>query len=89
MPTIEVPRRYRAATAGKATISIEGDTVRACIEDAESKHPGFAELVLDDRGEVRRFVKLFLNGDELKRDALDAPVSDADTISVLAAAAGG
>jgi molybdopterin synthase sulfur carrier subunit len=89
MPQIEVPRRYRVPTGGEATISTEGDTVRACIEDAEAKYPGFGELVLDDQGELRRFVKLFINGDELKRDALDAAVSDADTISVLAAAAGG
>ena len=89
MPQIEVPRRYRVPTGGEATISIEGDTVRACIEDAEAKYPGFGELVLDDKGELRRFVKLFVNGDELKRDALDARVSGGDTISVLAAAAGG
>ena len=89
MPQIEVPRRYRVPTRGEATISTEGDTVRACIEDAEARYPGFGELVLDDTGGLRRFVKLFVNGDELKRDALDAPVSSADTISVLAAAAGG
>jgi len=89
MPQIEVPRRYRAPTGGQATISTEGDTVRACIENAESRHPGFGELVLDSDGELRRFVKLFVNGEALARDALDSPVASADTISVLAAAAGG
>ena len=89
MPQIEVPRRYRVPTHGEARISIEGGTVRACIEAAETKYPGFGELVLDDKGELRRFVKLFVNGDELDRDALDSPVASADTISVLAAAAGG
>ena len=89
MPQIEVPRRYRVPTGGEATISIEGDTVRACLEAAEAKYPGFGELVLDGNGELRRFVKLFVNGDQLERGALDSPVSRTDTISVMAAAAGG
>ncbi len=45
--------------------------------------------MLDGSGELRPFVKLFVNGDLLARDALDSPVASDDTISVLAAAAGG
>jgi len=44
---------------------------------------------LDGSGELRPFVKLFVNGDQLARDALDSPVASKDTISVMAAAAGG
>ncbi len=89
MPKIEVPARYRVPTGGEATISIEGGTVRACLEAAEAKYPGFGELVLDANGGLSRFVTLFVNGDQLGRDALDSPVVSTDTISVLAAAAGG
>jgi molybdopterin converting factor small subunit len=89
MPQIEVPARYRTPTGGEATIAIEGSTVRACLEAAEAKYPGFGELVLESNGELRRFVKLFVNGDQLADDALDAPVASDDTITVLAAAAGG
>jgi molybdopterin synthase sulfur carrier subunit len=89
MPQIDVPRRYRAPTGGRATIPVQGDTVRACIESAEAEYPGFGELVLDRNGELRSFVSLFINGDELERSALDRRVRDDDTISVLAAAAGG
>ena len=71
MPVIEVPRRYRVPTGGQATIAVDGDTVRVCLEHAETKHPGFGELVLDDAGELRLFVKLFVNGDLLERDALE------------------
>lgn len=89
MPQIEVPARYRVPTGGEATITVDGDTVRCCLEAAEAKYPGFAELVLDAEGGLRRFVKLFVNGDQLASDALDSPVASDDTISVLAAAAGG
>jgi len=89
MPQIEIPRRYRSPTGGLATITVAGDTVRACIEAAESEYPGFGELVLDRKGALRLFVKLFINGDELERSALDRRIRDDDTISVLTAAAGG
>lgn len=89
MARIEVPPRYRVPTGGQSTISIDGSSVRACLEAAEAQYPGFGELVLDGGGELRRFVKLFVNGDQLAPDALDTPIGSDDTISVLAAAAGG
>ena len=51
--------------------------------------PASASSCWTTSGELRRFVKLFVNGDQLERDALDSPVASDDTISVLAAAAGG
>ena len=89
MPQIEVPRRYRSPTGGLATITVEGDSVRACIEAAEARHPGFGELVLDRHGLLRSFVTLFLNGEKIDRDDLEHRVAEDDVISVLAAAAGG
>ena len=89
MPLIEVPRRYRLPTSGLAQIPVSGATVRACLEFAEAEHPGFGELVLDGDGDLRRFVTLFVNGELLRRDGLDQPVDAADTITVVAAAAGG
>ena len=89
MPRIEVPSRYRIPTGGRAIIEVRGDTVRGCIEAAEVEYPGFGELVLDRNGGVRTFVTLFVNGDQLESGALDVSVGVDDTITVLAAAAGG
>ena len=89
MPKVEVPPRYRGPTGGSSLIEVDADTVRSCIEAVEAEHPGFRELILDSEGNLRRFVRLFLNGEVLDRDAVDAPVADTDRIQVLAAAAGG
>ena len=89
MPKVEVPARYRGPTGGLSLIEVDADTVRSCIEAVEAEHPGFRELILDSEGNLRRFVRLFLNGEVLDRDAVDAPVADTDRIQVLAAAAGG
>jgi hypothetical protein len=89
VPKVEVPPRYRGPTGGVGLIEVEADSVRSCIEAVEAKHPGFGELILDRDGNLRRFVRLFVNGEALERDAVDAPVAADDQIQVLAAAAGG
>ncbi len=89
MPKIAVPPRYRGPTGGLGLIEVDADSVRSCIEAVEVEHPGFRELILDGQGNVRRFVRVFVNGEALDRDAIDAPLKDADRVEVLAAAAGG
>ena len=89
MPKVEVPPRYRGPTSGLGLIEVDADTVRSCIEAVEAEHPGFRELVLDGDGNVRRFVRLFVNGKAIAGDAVDTPVADTDRVQFLAAAAGG
>jgi molybdopterin synthase sulfur carrier subunit len=89
VPKVDVPPRYRGPTGGLGLIQVDADTVRSCIEAVEVQHPGFLELILDRDGNLRRFVRLFVNGEALDRDAIDTPVADSDQIQVLAAAAGG
>jgi hypothetical protein len=89
MPLIEVPRRYRLPTSGLAKISASGATVEECIRFADAQYPGFGELVLDGDGELRRFVTLFVNGKLLEREGLNLPLQPTDTITIVAAAAGG
>jgi hypothetical protein len=89
VPKVEVPPRYRGPTSGLKLIEVDADTVRMCIEAVEAQHHGFRELILDSEGNLRRFVRLFVNGEALDRDAVDAPVAAADHIQILAAVAGG
>ncbi|HPG26617.1 MAG: MoaD/ThiS family protein [Spirochaetaceae bacterium] len=92
MPVVLVPAPYRGPTGGQARIETTRDTIRACLEEVESRHPGFGPLVLDPTtGGLHRFVKLFLNGELLGREPsiLDTPVAASDEIEVLAAIAGG
>jgi molybdopterin converting factor small subunit len=89
MPTIEVPSRYRVPIKGQASIRIEGHTVRECVAAVDVEYPGFQELVIDSKGKLNRFVSLCKNGDSMARDALDDALANEDTITILAAAAGG
>jgi molybdopterin converting factor small subunit len=89
MPQVVVPAPYRGPTRGQGQIEVSGATVRECILAVEGRYPGFAEQVFDGAGRVHRFVSLFVNGDEIGREALDRPLSEADRVEILAAIAGG
>ena len=89
MPVVLIPTAYRAPTQGKAEIETAGADVGSCLREVDARHPGFLELVLDEDGAVHRFVKLFVNEEEIPREALDTAVAADDRIEVLAAIAGG
>jgi molybdopterin synthase sulfur carrier subunit len=89
VPQVEVPSRYRVPTKGESSIDVEGRTVRECIDAVEARYPGFRELIVDGKGEVQRFVRLFVNGEQLARDGLETAVSEDARIAILVAPAGG
>ncbi len=89
MPTVEVPPPYQGPTGGVGRIEVEGNTVRECLDAVGKQFPGLPPLLFGETRELQRFVRLFVNGEPLERDALDTPVSDGDSIELLAAIAGG
>jgi len=91
MPIIQIPTVYRGHTRRESSLEVEGTTVGACLEAAESVFPGFRALIVDEAGETHKFNKIFLDGVLLARDpaSLDAPVTPDAEIEVMAAIAGG
>ena len=60
------------------------------MQDVESRHPGLKERICDDAGKVRRFVNLYVNGEDIRfLSSLDTPVKEGDEISIVPAIAGG
>jgi sulfur carrier protein ThiS len=89
MATVVIPPPYRGPTRGLDALEVPGDTVRECLHAVEERFPGFLAQVLDGSGRVHRFVRLFVNGDPLEGDALEAKLGAGDRLEVLAAIAGG
>jgi molybdopterin synthase sulfur carrier subunit len=89
MPQVVVPPPYRGPTLGQERIEVAGATVGECLEAVGKRFVGFHELIFDGAGRVHKFVKLFVNGDEIERTALDKPLDQGDQIEILAAIAGG
>ncbi|HUN56946.1 MAG TPA: MoaD/ThiS family protein [Candidatus Binataceae bacterium] len=87
---VRVPTPLRRFTAGVDEVNASGDSIRAVITDLERNHPGISERLLDDSGELRRFVNIYLNGDDIRfLNQLNSTVKDGDDISIVPAIAGG
>ena len=87
---VRVPTPLRRFTAGVDEVAATGSSVRAVIEDLEQRHPGMRERLLDDKGELRRFVNIYLNGNDIRfLEQLDSQVKDGDDLSIVPAIAGG
>ncbi|MGH7916081.1 MAG: ubiquitin-like small modifier protein 1 [Candidatus Binataceae bacterium] len=87
---VRVPTPLRRFTAGSDEVPADGDSIRAVIEDLERRHPGMRERLLDEKGDLRRFVNIYLNGDDIRfLNQLSSKVKDGDDISIVPAIAGG
>jgi molybdopterin synthase sulfur carrier subunit len=88
--TVRVPTTLRSLTGGESEIAVEGQTVAEVLGALESSHPGFRERLLDDDGNVRRFVNIFVADDDVRfLDGTSTPVPDGETLSIIPAVAGG
>ncbi len=87
---VRIPTPLRKFTGGQESVEVEGASVGAVLEDLERRHPGIRERICENNGAVRRFVNVYLNGDDIRfLDNLDSPVKDGDEISIVPAIAGG
>jgi molybdopterin synthase sulfur carrier subunit len=87
---IRIPTPLRKFTGGAEEVSVSGATVGTAVEDLEKKHPGIKERLCDDSGRVRRFVNVYVNGDDIRfLNSLDTPVKEGDEVSIVPAIAGG
>jgi molybdopterin synthase sulfur carrier subunit len=88
--TIRIPQPLRGLTANQPTVSASGGTLSACIVNLEASYPGIRERLLDESGQLRRFVNVYVNGDDVRFiDGLDTPLKDGDEVSIVPAVAGG
>ncbi len=90
MATVRIPTPLRKLTQGKEEVSAAGRTIGALLVDLEKSYPGIKERICDDAGQVRRFVNIFANDEDIRfLQNLDTPVKDSDEISIVPAIAGG
>ncbi len=87
---VRIPTTLRTLTGGASEVQVEGATVGDVIANLEAAHPGFRDRLLDENGEMRRFVNVFVADDDVRfMDKLATPVPDGETVSIIPAVAGG
>ncbi len=91
MPTnVRIPTPLRKLTNNEELVSVDAATVGAAIIQLQSRFPGIKERLLDEAGEVRRFVNVYVNEEDIRfLQNQQTPLKDGDEISIIPAIAGG
>lgn len=88
--TVHIPTPLRKLTGDAASVQASGSTIAEVIESLEAAHPGIKERLLDGAGNIRRFVNIYLNDEDIRfLSDQSTPVKDGDEISIIPAIAGG
>ncbi|HEX7124545.1 MAG TPA: MoaD/ThiS family protein, partial [Thermodesulfobacteriota bacterium] len=64
--TVRIPTPLRTLTGGQAEVTAAGSTVADVLADLERRHPGLRARLMDDQGQLRRFVNLYLNDEDIR-----------------------
>jgi len=87
---VRIPTPLRKLTAGADEVNIEGATIGDLIDNLEAAHPGMKERLCDENGEIRRFVNVYLNDEDVRfLDGRNTALKDSDEVSIVPAIAGG
>jgi sulfur-carrier protein len=90
MTTIRIPTPMRKLTNDQELVQAAGANIGELIEDLEKTYPGIKERLCDQNGNVRRFVNIFLNDEDIRfLDDKGTEVKEGDEISIVPAIAGG
>jgi adenylyltransferase/sulfurtransferase len=90
MATIRIPTPLRPYTDSQAEIAVTGDTVGAVLSDLTRQHPALRQHLYADSGELRAFVNVFLNDEDIRHiRGADTPVREQDRLMIVPSIAGG
>ena len=87
---VRIPTQLRSLTQDANEVNASGNKVSDLIEDLESNFPGLRERLLDETGELRRFVNVYVNEEDVRfLDGLETDVPEGAKVSIIPAVAGG
>lgn len=87
---VRIPTPLQKLTQEKAEVEANAKTIQDLIEQLDLSYPGIKERICDEQGNIRRFVNIFLNEEDIRfLEKERTPIKDGDEISIVPAIAGG
>ena len=87
---VKIPTPLRRLTDQQSTVSADGHDISAMIESLDASFPGIKARLCDDSGELRHFVNIYVNGEDIRYiDGTATTLSNGDEVSIVPAVAGG
>ena len=88
--TVRIPAPLRRLTSGQDRVSAEGSSLAGIVGSLNEQFPGFKDRLCDESGELRSFVNVYVNGEDVRfLQGLDTETKAGDEISIVPAVAGG
>jgi molybdopterin synthase sulfur carrier subunit len=90
MIKVRIPTPLRPLTKGQGEVETKAGSVVEMIESLDSTYPGIKDRLCDETGELRRFVNIYVNEEDIRfLTGKDTPLKDGDEVSIVPAIAGG
>ena len=90
MPTLKIPTPLRSYAGGQSTVTVSGVKVSDALADLTEQHPNLRQHIFNDSGELRPFVNLFLNDEDIRYlDGVDTEIAETDLLRIIPSIAGG
>ena len=90
MPSVRIPTPLRKLTADQDEVNISAANISALIDELENQYPGLKDRLCDESGEVRRFINLYVNNEDIRfLNGKETALNDDDVVSIIPAIAGG
>ena len=87
---VRIPAPLRKLTKEQAVVDCQGKTVEDVLADLERQYPGMKERICDENGQIRRFINVFINGEDIRfKEGAKTGVAEGAEISIIPAIAGG
>ena len=87
---VNVTSVIQKTVGGQRAVTAEGVTVAELIDDIERRYPGFRAQLVDEGGQLHRFVNIYLNDEDVRfLEGAETTLSEGDEVSILPALAGG
>ena len=87
---VRIPTPLRKLTNNEELVEVNAANIGDAITELQSRFPGIAERLIDEKGEVRRFVNVYVNEEDIRfLQNRETPLKDGDEISIIPAIAGG
>jgi molybdopterin synthase sulfur carrier subunit len=90
MPSVRIPTPLRRLTGEKDEVRVNAKNIEDLIQELEKQFPGIKERLCDETGNVRRFINLYVNNEDIRfLKGIETEINDSDVVSIVPAIAGG
>jgi molybdopterin synthase sulfur carrier subunit len=90
MVQVRIPTPLRKLTGGQGEVAIDAADITSLIGALETAYPGLKERLCDEQGEIRRFINIYVNNEDIRfQKGIGTAIKSGDEISIVPAIAGG